>query len=193
MLKANIEHKALIVDILMNAFKDNQSVNFIVRQDDKRLKRICALMNYSFEMCYLFGDVWLSENREACALILYPHLKKLSIRAIWLDIKLIFQAIGVNGIFKAMKREAQIKDIQPNIPKSYLWFIGVNPQAQHSGFGSQLLHEIIDHAKTLEFPMYLETSTVPNISWYQSFGFEIYDELDLGYTLYFLKRRLDKL
>jgi ribosomal protein S18 acetylase RimI-like enzyme len=193
MPRANIEDKALIVDILINAFKDNQSVNFIVPQDDKRLKRIRALMDYSFEMCYLFGEVWLSENRDACALILYPHLKKLSIRAIWLDIKLIFQAIGVSGIFKAMKREAQIKDVQPNIAKSYLWFIGVNPSVQRSGFGSQLLHEIIDHANVLEFPMYLETSTVPNIPWYQSFGFEIYDELDLGYTLYFLKRRLDKL
>jgi ribosomal protein S18 acetylase RimI-like enzyme len=192
-MKANIEHKKLIVDILTNAFKDNQSVNYIVRQDAKRLNRISALMDYSFEMCNLYGQVWLSDNREACALTLYPHLKKFSIRALWLDIKLIFQAIGIGGIFKTLKREAKIKDVQPDIPKSYLWFIGVNPEAQHSGLGSRLLHEIVDHANTLKLPVFLETSTVPNIPWYQTYGFEIYDDLDLGYTLYFLKRRPDKL
>jgi GNAT superfamily N-acetyltransferase len=193
MRKANNEDKKLIVDILTNSFESNQSVNFIVRQDAERVKRISALMDYSFELCFHFGDVWLSDNREACALILYPHLKKLSIRAVWLDIKLIFQAIGISGVLKALKRETQIKDVQPNIPKSYLWFIGVNPLAQHSGFGSQLLHEIIDRANFLKLPLYLETSNVANIPWYQSYGFEIYDELDLGYTLYFLKKRLDKL
>jgi ribosomal protein S18 acetylase RimI-like enzyme len=193
MIKANNEDKKLIVDILTNSFESNQSVNFIVRQDAERVKRISALMDYSFELCFHFGDVWLSDNREACALILYPHLKKLSIRAVWLDIKLIFQAIGISGVLKALKRETQIKDVQPNIAKSYLWFIGVNPLAQHFGFGSQLLHEIIDRANFLKLPLYLETSNVANIPWYQSYGFEIYDELDLGYTLYFLKKRLDKL
>jgi ribosomal protein S18 acetylase RimI-like enzyme len=193
MIKAKIEHKHLIVDMLLNAFKDNQSVNFIVKQDDKRLKRISALMEYSFEMCRLFGEIWLSDNLEACALTLYPHLKKFSLLTIWLDIKLIFQAVGIGGVFKAMNREAKINDVQPKIPKSYLWFIGVNPAAQHSGYGSQLLHEVIDHANFLKLPVYLETSTIPNITWYQCFGFEIYDELDLGYTLYFLNRRLDKI
>jgi ribosomal protein S18 acetylase RimI-like enzyme len=193
MIKASVEQKNLIVDILVNAFKDNQSVNFIVKQDEKRIKRISALMDYSFEVCRNFGEVWLADNQQACALTLYPHLKRFSIRGVWLDIKLIFQAIGLSGIFKAAKREAKIKDVQPDIPRSYLWFIGVNPSVQKSGLGSQLLHEIIDHANFLKLPVYLETSTVVNIPWYQCFGFEIYDELDLSYTLYFLKRRPDKI
>ena len=143
MVKAKYEDKALIVNILSGAFKENQSVNFIVRQDKYRLRRINALMEYSFEVCYRFGEVWLSDDRKACALILSPHLKRTSLTSIWLDIKLIFQAIGINGISRTIKRETLIKKIQPNEEMVYLWFIGVAPLYQHRGIGSTLLKEII--------------------------------------------------
>jgi hypothetical protein len=192
MTRANVKQKNLIVDLLTSAFKDNQSVNFIVRQDEKRLKRIAALMDYSFEMCHHFGDVWLTEQKDACALTLYPHLKKFSLLTLWLDIKLIFKVIGIGGIFKALKREGRIKKIQPKTPMVYLWFIGVDPAVQHSGRGSQLLSEIIGSAEKMDLPVYLETSTLSNLPWYQKFGFEIYSQSDFGYTLYFLARNPDK-
>ncbi|WDF77068.1 GNAT family N-acetyltransferase [Mucilaginibacter sp. KACC 22773] len=192
MVQANVKQKNLIIDILVAAFKDNQSVNFIVRQDNRRLRRIAALMDYSFEMCNHFGDVWITEQKDGCALMLYPHLKKFSLFAIWLDLKLIFQAIGISGIFKALKREGLIKKIQPKEPMAYLWFIGIEPSAQKAGRGSELLKEVIDSATSSGLPTFLETSTPANLPWYKKFSFEIYDRLDLGYTLYFLKRTIDK-
>jgi GNAT superfamily N-acetyltransferase len=192
MVKANVKQKNLIIDILVAAFKDNQSVNFIVRQDEKRLRRIAALMDYSFEMCHHFGDVWITEQQDSCALLLYPHLRRFSLLAIWLDVKLIFQAIGISNIFRALKRESLIKKIQPKEPVAYLWFIGVDPKAQHEGRGSDLLKEIIETATLKGLPVFLETSTLANLPWYEKFSFEIYNQLDLGYTLYFLKRTVDK-
>ncbi|HEY4195369.1 MAG TPA: N-acetyltransferase [Mucilaginibacter sp.] len=192
MIPANIEQKNLVVGILVDAFKDNQSVNYIVRQDKHRLRRIEALMDYSFEICHKFGRVWLSENREACALILYPHLKRFSLLAIWLDIKLIFQAVGISGIFKALKREALIKKVKPKIPMTYIWFIGVNPYCHHAGHGSVLLSDLLSASEKEGLPVYLETSTLNNLPWYKRFGFEIYDQLIIGYTLFFLKRSPNK-
>jgi len=193
MLKVNRAKKELAVDILTSAFRDNKSVNYIVRQDNRKLLRIKALMAYSFDMCMEFGDVFLTEDGEACALILYPHLKKFSFYALWLDIKLIFKAITVWGIAKTLKRESQIKTIQPKEPMAYLWFIGVNHLSQHEGTGSNLLKEVIEYANQKELPVYLETSTNENLPWYKRFGFEIYSELELGYKLFFLKRHLEKL
>lgn len=57
MKKATYRDKDLIVDILAKSFDTNQSVNYIVKQDNRRLQRIKALMDYSFEVCYLFGDI----------------------------------------------------------------------------------------------------------------------------------------
>ncbi|QEM03092.1 GNAT family N-acetyltransferase [Mucilaginibacter rubeus] len=188
MKKADNNDKQTIIDLLTAAFEDNQSVNYIVRNDDKRRERIAALMDYSFEMCSLFGEVWLSDDRKACALVLYPQAKKATLSAILLDVKLIIKAIGLGGIKKALDRESKIKAKQSKEPMTYLWFIGVEPSEQGKGIGSKLLQEVIKDAETRQLPVYLETSAVKNLPWYERHGFKIYEQLDLTYTLYFLKR-----
>lgn len=89
----------------------------------------------------MFGDVFLSDDNKACALILYPDTKKFTVKSALLDVKLIFQAIGISNISKTIKREKLIKQIQPETQMSYLWFIGVHPDAQGNGIGSLLLEE----------------------------------------------------
>lgn len=187
MIKANNKDRKLIVELLTQSFKDNQSVNYVIRQDMRRLQRIRALMHYSVEVCSLFGDVWITENKKACALILYPHLKKNTLQSVWLDVNLILRAIGVGGINKVIKRENLIKAKQVKGQMAYLWFIGVNPLYQHSGIGSLLLKEVLADAEKKRLPVYLETSTEKNLPWYQRFGFKIYDKLVLTYVLHFLK------
>ncbi|MES2446625.1 MAG: GNAT family N-acetyltransferase [Bacteroidota bacterium] len=190
MKKAEYNEKNLIVDILTKSFESNQSVNYIVKQDEKKLKRIEALMNYSFEVCYLFGDVFLSDDNKACALVLYPDKKKTTIKSIMLDVNLILSCVGIENIKKTLDREAIIKKIQPKVPMYYLWFIGVDPEYQNTGIGSELLKEIIEDSRRKEQPIYLETSTLKNLPWYKKFGFDIYHEADLSYKLFFLKKVL---
>ena len=192
MKNADYKDKNLVIDILTKSFDTNQSVNYIAMQDGKRLKRISALMDYSFEVCYMFGDVFLSDDRKACALILYPDKKKTTLKSILLDIKLIFSCIGVENIKKALVRESKIKQLQPKTTMYYLWFIGVDPEHQNEGIGSVLLDEIINDSKNKQRPIYLETSTLKNLPWYKKYGFQIYNELELSYKLFFLKREFDK-
>ena len=173
MKNADYKDKNLVIDILTKSFDTNQSVNYIAMQDGKRLKRISALMDYSFEVCYMFGDVFLSDDRKACALILYPDKKKTTLKSILLDIKLIFSCIGVENIKKALVRESKIKQLQPKTTMYYLWFIGVDPEHQNEGIGSVLLDEIINDSKNKQRPIYLETSTLKNLPWYKKYGFQI--------------------
>ncbi|HEY4325714.1 MAG TPA: GNAT family N-acetyltransferase [Mucilaginibacter sp.] len=186
MNKGNAADRDLIINLLSQSFDENPSVNYIVRQDDKRKTRIKALMAYSFDVCSLFGDVWIADDRKSCALVLYPDRKKTTIKAIWLDVKLIFKAISLSGISKTLNREAQIKKRQLQVPMMYLWFIGVSPLYQHRGMGSKLLQQVLDEAKRVNRPVFLETSVLKNIAWYERFGFKVYDSLELDYTLYFL-------
>lgn len=188
MKKAHYNDREVIVDILTQSFQTNQSVNYIVQQDEKKIERIKALMDYSFEICYNYGEVFLSDDNKACALVLYPDKKNTSLKTILLDIKLILNSVGVMNIKKALRRESMIKNIQPKVPMYYLWFIGVRPENQGAGIGTRFINEILEHSKEKGRPVYLETSTLKNIPWYKRFSFEIYSELDLGYKLFFLKR-----
>jgi ribosomal protein S18 acetylase RimI-like enzyme len=187
MIKATYADKSLVSDILTSAFDKNKSVNYLIRQNHNRLLRIRELMDYSFEQCMLFGEVYLTDDRKACALILYPHQKKQSFKSAMLDLKLALNTISLTSIKKALKREKMIKAIQPAGDKMYLWFIGVDPSVQHLGLGSQLLKELLNLGKERRLPVYLETSTVQNLPWYKKHGFIVYNQLDLSYKLHFLK------
>ncbi len=188
MIKAQYEDKSLVVDILTSTFDDNKSVNYIIKQDEKRAIRLKRLLEYSFDACYLFGDVFLTENKKGCALILMPDKKKTSIKSILLDVKLILSCIGISNVKKALNRGKKIKQLQSKGLKYYLWYIGVFPDEQTKGIGSKLMAEVIEEGRSKQRPVYLETSTLINIPWYEKFGFKIYNELDLGYKLVFMKR-----
>jgi len=192
MIKAVKSDRALVVAILAGSFENNKSVNYIVQQDKRRLERMRALMEYSFDVCYLFGEVWLSADQKACALILFPQLKKTTLVSTWLDIKLIFKAIGIGRIQTALQRESKIKKLQLPGEMCYLWFIGVSTESQHQGIGSKLLAAVLSYADQKRLPVCLETSTLKNIPWYEHFGFKLYNQLELGYTLYFLKKEPGK-
>ncbi len=188
MIRATLNDRELVTGILTRSFVDNKSVNYIIKQDKKREQRIKGLMEYSFDVCNLFGDVFISDDRKACVLMVKPDRKKVTMKSILLDLKMAHLVTGLSNIKKAISREAAIKKIHPAVPLYYLWFIGVEPSQQGLGIGSKLLDEIIDKSLSENRTICLETSTLKNIPWYEKHGFKIYRELDFGYKLYCLKR-----
>jgi ribosomal protein S18 acetylase RimI-like enzyme len=188
MRKADISDKPIVLDILTRSFDGNKSVNYVVKQDRNRVDRIRKLMDYSFNVCNEIGEVWLSDDLEACALILFPDKKRLSFRAMLREIKLALSVIGISRVNAVLKREAMIKANHPQEPFVYLWFIGVAPQHQGKGLGCALMQEVIQLSEERKRSIYLETSVEGNLSFYKKLGFEIFRTLKLDYTLYQLRR-----
>lgn len=185
MIKASVKDKVIIVDMLTAAFVGNKSVLYIVKKDIKVLQRIRKLMSYSFDKCLRSGDVFLSDDKNACALFLLPGKKKTCFDSIYADLKLIFTVTGIRNLPKLLKRERMINAVQPSIPFCHLWFIGVHPSWQGKGIGGRFMKELLKYYKNNL--VCLETSTIKNIPWYQQFGFSIYNELNFGYALYCMK------
>ena len=189
MIRAQPADKDLIVTILVNSFEDNKSVNYIISQDNKRMERIKWLMEYSYDVCNLFGDIFLSEDKKGCALLIVPDKKRTTIQSILMDAKFALTCLGLSNINKAMKRESKIKQVHPHGLLYYLWFIGVDLRNQNKGIGSRLLQDVISEGQKQNRTICLETSTVKNVPWYEKFGFSIYHEFDFGYRLFCLKRK----
>jgi ribosomal protein S18 acetylase RimI-like enzyme len=188
MRKATTADKHFILDLLTQSFTDNKSVNYVVRQDQKRLVRIRKLMDYSFNMCQTFGEVWVSDRQQACALILFPDKKDFSLRSLFWDIKLAIGAIGINRVNIVLQREALIKASHPKEKIAYLWFVGVEPTMQGKGIGSSFVREVIEACKLKQRPIYLETSMERNLPFYNRLGFEMVRTFDLGYILYQMRK-----
>jgi ribosomal protein S18 acetylase RimI-like enzyme len=188
MKRAKISDRSRIVDLLAAAFEGNKSVNYVVRQDGNRADRIKRLMRYSFNICNKFGEVWISDDQQACALILFTEKKKTTIQTILWDIDLVLTVIGFNRVKAVLKRDEMIKANHPKEAFAYLFFLGVDPEVQGKGSGSSLMREIIDHYDKLKRPIYLETSMEKNLPFYKKLGFEIFSTVQLSYTLYIMRR-----
>jgi ribosomal protein S18 acetylase RimI-like enzyme len=188
MKRAGEDQRSLVVDILTKSFDNNKSVNYVVKPDERRQERIRGLMDYSFNICNSFGDVWMSDDNQACALVLYPDKKRSTLNAILWDVNLALSVIGLGRVGQVLGRESKIKAFHPKEPFTYLWFIGVPPELQNKGKGSLLLNEIIQESESNSRPIYLETSVDRNLPWYKKHGFEIFQALHLSYDLYMLRR-----
>lgn len=192
MIKASYTDKSHVLDILCDSFDTNNSVNYVVKQDKNRKQRIRNLMDYSFEVCHLFGEVLLSEDKKACALILFPERKKTTLRTVLLDLKLALSSVGLTRVLKVLDRDSKIKRFHPKEPIYYLWFIGVSSGNQGKGIGRALLNEIMKESDSMQRSIYLETSMSENISFYKRAGFEVYNELDFGHKLFLIRRNFIK-
>lgn len=187
MVEATHQDKELVVKILAQSFHDNLSVNYLIPQDSKRVQRIKELMAYSFDICRLWGKVWLTEDKRACALVIFPDLKRTTLPSLLLMGRLILKSIGFPNIAKALNRESQVAEHHPVTPFYHLWFLGVLPEHQGKGIGSKLLNQLLADAVGMNKPVYLETSTQRNLPWYEKHGFSIYGEIKLSYTLLLMR------
>lgn len=183
---ANNDQKHRIIEILRDAFKENQSVNYVVKQDSKRIRRIEKLLEYSLSYGEEYGKVFISEDQNAACILLFSHQKKITIKSLIKDLQLITKGIGLQKLKDVLHRESLLKAHHPKTPFYHLWYIGVDPVHQKKGIGSTLLEEVLEYCA--DRPVYLETSVESNLRWYKKYGFRISKVLEFGYLLYILKR-----
>jgi len=178
------EKKERIIEILSESFRDNKSTNFVIKQDHKREFRLRRLIEYSIFYGENFGEVFLTEDNNACYIILDTERKRTTLKSIIWDLKLIFQCIGLKNVRKVLKRESLIKSNHPKNDFIHLWYIGVHSSDQGKGLGTKQMKKIIDQARSQNKSIYLETSTERNFKFYKNLGFHEEVTIDqLGYSL----------
>lgn len=190
MRKASTKDKALILDIISKSFYDNKSVNYVIKQGDKsnNEKRIQALVEYAYNLCFNFGEIWIDSDNIGCIMFLNPNKKELSLSSVLWDAQLALNCIGLFRIGKVLGRESEIKKNYPKGDFFHLWFVGVLPEKQGNGIGTALVKNVIGKAENENLPVYLETSMVKNLKWYKDLGFVIYKEIKFSdHNLYMLK------
>lgn len=188
MKKASFRDRKIVVDILCQAFVDvliPNSINFVVNKSGNRYKRLKALMEFQFDLSMLDGNVFLSDDYKGC--ILYLDRNEFSFKKLLLESRLLFACIGLNNMFKVLRREKLLKSFHPKDKFIHLWLMAVIPNEQGKGIGTKLLNESLQ-LYTGEL-IYIETTTAENRAFYTQNGFEIFHEtFELDFPLYFLTK-----
>ncbi|KAA1247332.1 N-acetyltransferase [Aquimarina sp. RZ0] len=188
MKKASFRDKQLIIDILYDAFITEtfpNSINFVIKQDHNRSKRLYSLMEYQYKMALRFGEIFMSDDEQSCILFIDPEKKKITFKTLIWNTILVMRCIGFKNVLKVIKREKILRANHPEFSFLHLWIMGTKSTYKGKGIGAKLLVEVLKYYGNI--PIYLETTTTSNLRFYQKTGFEIVNETHiLGYPLYFL-------
>jgi len=189
--KANRTDKKLVSEILVSAFsplKEDNSINLVIKQDEKRIERMHILMEYLFERAFCFGEVFISENNKACILLKFTHKEKITLKTILLDIKLAFKCIGIERVFGILKRQRIAHQNYPKEKHIRPMIMGVKSECKGKGTAARLMIEVKNKFKNTQLPVIIDAASENNAQLYQKFGFKIIKKDEsLGFPIYFLR------
>lgn len=190
MRKANIFDKRLVTEILVSAFaplKEENSINLVIKQDNKRIERMHILMEYLFEKAIRFGAIFISDNNKACMHLKYSTEEKVTFSTILLDLKLVFKCIGVFRVFGILKRQRIANQNYPKTAHIRPIIMGVKKEYKGNGSAARLMLEIKSKFNSNSLPVIIDVASIHNVQLYQKIGFKIIKKEDsLGFPIYFL-------
>ncbi len=191
MLRAQKEDKTLVVNILLEAFepiKVDNSINFVVKQDKKRGKRMRVLMEYLFDKALRTGAIYVSDNRAGCLLITYADKDSFSISKVVSTLRLVFKTIGIDRVKKVLRRQAIIKRNYPEGNYIRPMIFAVKNEYRGTTTAAKLVLEVFKVFKDNQLPIIVDTASEHHVRLYQKFGLKIFKkEQELGFPIYLLR------
>ncbi|SHI89353.1 hypothetical protein [Pseudozobellia thermophila] len=191
MIKATKADRDLVVDILVEAFeplKEDNSINFVVKQDHKRSKRMRVLMEYLFDTAMRTGVVCLSDNRASCLLLTYSNRDRLTFGKIYSTLRLAFKCIGIERVAKVLKRQKIVKRNYPKTDHIRPMIFAVKNEYRGGVTAPRLILQVYEEYRDTKLPVIVDAASQHNVKLYQKFGLKIFNtEKGLGFPIYLMR------
>jgi ribosomal protein S18 acetylase RimI-like enzyme len=165
-----------VVADLTDAFEVDPHFNWFMRDDARRTAARTKFFRLLLsELAFGIGRIDRPAVGGAAAVwlpssALGPNSLVQELRAL----PVILEATGFSRFGRMLALRADMDKRHPmDRAHSYLWFLGVTPQAQGHGVGSRLLKAGTDRLDAAGTPAYLETGTERNVALYTRHGFKI--------------------
>lgn len=153
---------------------------FVVPDERQRAVVMQTMLGILIRDAFPMGNVWIArDGRQIVGTAVwyapgdFPMTIGRNLRAAPVMLPLARFGLGM------MKNLAQMgKNLQSHFPTQPCWYLsalGVAPNQQGKGVGSQLMRAVLREIDQRHEPAYLETGEEANVRFYQRHGFEIRD------------------
>lgn len=163
-----------VTAVMARAFDDDPFANWFAKQDEHRSERIAAFLRIALDKFTLpFGECYTTDDLQGGAYWNPPGTWKLGLLQQLFLVPDMVRIAGwrrlpaiVDGIDKVEKRH-------PERPHYYLLALGVEPELQGKGIGTQLMRPVLERCDRDGIPAYLESSKERNVPLYERNGFKV--------------------
>ncbi|MCP4132962.1 MAG: GNAT family N-acetyltransferase [bacterium] len=191
-VKATKNDIPVICEILSKAFDSDPFVNWMIKQDkirEKRMMRVFHMFTKHFVMEY--GHALIAEDKQGAALWIPPNNFSASALKQLRAIPAYFRAIGAGKIVNRLYGLNYLESFHLQESHFYLMFIGTDPESQGKGVGKSLMEPILELCDSRGVAAYLEATTEEVTGFYRPFGFELTEVITIpknGPNLWLMKR-----
>lgn len=166
--------------VLARAFRDNPGVMTVLQGDDPetRLRLMTPSMTGFVQGVRWYGTAeCVKRDGRIAAVSLsfppggYPPPFYFEVMTAWGPLR-----AGLSRALRFLRLDKEMRARHPHYRHFYLWFLGVEPELQGKGLGSELLRELRKRADADRVPCYLETDKVSSVRLYEKHGYEVTSE-----------------
>jgi ribosomal protein S18 acetylase RimI-like enzyme len=171
-------------EVLARAFFEDPLLVYYLPERGERSRVLPGFMLACVRYCRAHGEVWTTPALDGVACWLPPGQTGFDV---WGFIRAGVGAVPLTFHWSVLRRVSTVERavdrfhhaVMPG-PHCYLMLLGVDPTRQGQGVGSRLIAPQIAQAKLAKVPVYLETMTERDVSFYLKNGFTVADQLTLS-------------
>jgi ribosomal protein S18 acetylase RimI-like enzyme len=169
-----------LVHVLSRAFEADPLYRFLVPAGRGRDARLAGL--FELILRYLSDDwreVFTTTDTDAVALWLRPGMQKVPALRQALLLPAFARVLGVRAMPPGLRVMAHMDALHARYapePHFYLSILGVAPERQGKGLGSELLGPMFERCNRERRRIYLETAQPKNVPYYERHGFRVLAE-----------------
>lgn len=165
--------------VLARAFDDDPFVNYLVAQDARRARRVYDLMALALDMQVSYGEVYVTDDVQGGSIWSPPGRNTESVLAQIRSVRPLARAITWKRLTSVLSTFHLLEKKHPKEPHYYLGVLGVDPEFQGRGLGTQLMRPVLDMCDRDHVPAYLESSKEKNVPLYERNGFKVTEVIQL--------------
>ena len=182
-------------EALAGAFEGDPMTSYLFPSSTNNQNRLRYLFRVELRYTFRHGLVETIGEGRALALWLPPRRMKGAFNAmIQSGAALAPFRMGLKAAWRVVLLLRSLHELHSRLESGDHWYLlglGVHPQHQGRGWGSDLLRQGIARAQSMNLPCYLETTNQRNVAYYERNGFRLVGERPIaggGPTIWGMRR-----